>query len=209
MNKICNDYCQLIKDNFCDIVNTIIIYGSNIYNASSSDLDVCLIVDSCNEEQKQEIINKSIEFHKQHSLKIDEEIPHNNKLIYTKEEVLETLNTPPFYENNNVVIHDIVKTEKFLSSKEMKQRLLLNILTTDHLTVGQSTSKYELLAFKIMIDVVTRYYNLNDKSAEKILDCLYQNQYTGAEGEMYLGYKKNYKQKEKYLLKKINEVLND
>lgn len=207
MNKICNNYCSLIKTKFSDRIKSIIIYGSNIYNENSSDLDVCLIVDKNDPELQESIIKETLNFHKENNLKIDEEIPHTNKLIYTIEEIEETLNNPPFYENGKVIIRDIVKDKEFLSSKKMKQRLLLNIFTTDHLTIGESTANYELKAFKIILDVIVIYFKIENNSEDEILECMYTNRYTGTTGEMYLGYKKNYQEKEKYLRKKIHETL--
>ena len=154
MNRICQDYCKLINTKFSGKVKSIIIYGSNIYNESCSDLDACLILNEKNAKLQESIIYETLAFHRLHNLKIDEEIPHTNKLIYTISEIEETLKNPPFLEDGKVVIHDIVKDKSFLSSKEMKQRLLINILTTDHLTIGESTAKYELEALKIIIKVI-------------------------------------------------------
>ncbi len=207
MNKICKDYCDLIQAKFFDTIQSIIFYGSNIYDDNSSDLDVCVIVRKNNPQLQEKIINETLKFHLIHNLRIDDEVPHTNKLVYTIDEIEETLNNPPFYENGIVVIHDIVKNMKFLSSKEMKQRLLLNILTTDHLTVGESTKDYEIRALRIILDVIINYFKIDDKSETEILECMYQNKYTGATGEMYLGYKKNHKEKDKYLRKKIHEIL--
>lgn len=207
MNKICNEYIKLINNNFKDEVKAIIIYGSNIYNESSSDLDVCVVIDEYDELLENKIINKTIQFHKEYNLKIDEEIPHNNKLVYTINEIENTLSNPPFYIDGKVIINDIVKTKEFLSSNEMKQRLLLNILTTDHLTIGMDTLEYEKRAFKIIIDVIKSYYNITNNSEDEILECMYKNRYTDAQGEMYLGYKKKYQAKDNYLKKKIHEAL--
>lgn len=207
MNRICDDYCKMINDRFPNQIKTIIIYGSNIYNESSSDLDVCLIVRENNDKFQKSVIDETLKFHLKNNLKVDEEIPHTNKLIYTIEEIEETLNNPPFFDNGKVVIHDIIKNKSFLSSKEMKQRLLMNILTTDHLSVGASTKQYEIRAFKIMLNVIMTYFNIDNNSEEEILECMYRNKYTGAVGEMYLGYKKNYQEKEKYLRRKIHEAL--
>lgn len=207
MNKICKDYCDLIQAKFFDTIQSIIFYGSNIYDDNSSDLDVCVIVRKNNPQLQEKIINETLKFYLIHNLRIDDEVPHTNKLVYTIDEIEETLNNPPFYENGIVVIHDIVKNMKFLSSKEMKQRLLLNILTTDHLTVGESTKDYEIRALRIILDVIINYFKIDDKSETEILECMYQNKYTGATGEMYLGYKKDHKEKDKYLRKKIHEIL--
>lgn len=207
MNNICSAYCKLIKEKFFDKILSIIIYGSNIYNENSSDLDVCLITNDNDEKLQKKIILETLKFHLEHNLKIDNEIPYRNKLIYTIDEIEETLNNPPFFENGKIVINDIIKDNEFLSSKEMKQRLLLNIFTTDHITIGENTKEYELRAFRIIIDVITKYFGIDGKSEDEILDCMYNNKYTGASGEMYLGYKKNHKEKEKYLRKRINEML--
>ena len=208
MNRICTNYCNLIKNNFSDYVKSIIIYGSNIYNDCSSDLDVCIIIDKKNQELEERIIAETLKFHSEYNLKIDEEIPHKNKLIYTIDEINETLNNPPFYQEGKVIIRDIIKDETFLSSKEMKQRLLLNILTTDHITIGEITTSYEIKALKIMINVIATYFKIENYDEEEILNCMYKNKYTGASGEMYLGYKKNYQEKEKYLRRKIHETIN-
>ncbi len=209
MNNICNEYCKLIMEKFSNDVESIIIYGSNIYRENSSDLDVCIIVKKNNKKLQQKIISETLKFHCKNDLKIDDEIPYSNKLIYTTDEIVDVLKNPPFVKNSQIVIHDIEKTKKFLSSKEMRQRLLLNILTTDHLTVGKSTIKYEEEAFKIIVNIIIKYFNIDNKSEKDILKCMYTNKYTGASGEMYLGYKKNFRQKEIYLQKKIHEVISD
>lgn len=209
MNEICRKYCELMMNKYSNEISSIIIYGSNIYNSSSSDLDVCLIVNKNSTFLQKKIVQDTLKFHKQNKLHLDEEIPHSNKLIYTFEEINEALTNHPFYKNNEIFIDDIVKCKKFLSSKTMKKRLILNILTTDHLTIGKSTEQYEKRAFKLMMNIIIKYYNLSIESSEEILQCFYQNRYTGAEGEMYLGYKKNFKQKDDYLRAKIKDYKND
>lgn len=207
MNKICDDYCKLINQKFSKYIKSIIFYGSNIYDVRNSDLDVCLISKELTPEIQQEIISETIKFHINNNLRIDEEVPHTNKLIFTVDEIIETLTNPPFFVNGEIVIHDIDKNPVFLSSKEMKQRLLLNILTTDHRTIGESTVEYETQALKIILFVIKNYFKIENASIDEILECMYQNKYTGASGEMYLGYKKNYKEKDEYLRRKIKEAL--
>ena len=208
MNKLCESYSNMLNESFPNKIKSVIIYGSNIYNESSSDLDACVVIDDKDRKIIGDIIRKTIDFHRSHNLKIDEEIPHENKLVYTYNELVDTINNPPFYKDGKVVINDIVKSKNFLSSKEMKQRLLFNILTTDHITIGIDVAQFEKMAFKIMVDVVCEYFGITDKSEDEILNCFYRNKFTGAEGEMFLGYKKNYLEKEKYLREKIREVLN-
>lgn len=207
INRLCKDYCDMINNRYNRIIESIIIYGSNIYNCSSSDLDVCLITSEYNQSLRDEIIRMTKEFHLSNNLRIDEEIPFENKLIYSENEVLNTLEHSPFEFDGETLIKDIVKTREFLSSIEMKKRLLLNILTTDHLTMGKSTEGYERKALKIILDTLKKYYSLKDVDVEKILPYFYRNPYTGAEGEMYLGYKKNKVEKDMYLRKKIGEII--
>lgn len=209
LNKICQEYVNLIKKNFGNIIISIIIYGSNIYNENSSDLDVCIIIKNYSKEIEKELIEKTIAFHKNNNLKIDEEIPFTNKLLYTKNEIEKTLLSPPFYHNNKIIIKDIVKSKEFLESKEMKQRLILNILTSDHITIGESTVKLEKKAMSVMINLVCRYYNLHNPNIEEILNYLYKNPITKNYGEMYLGYKENHPNKKIYLINKIKEIINN
>lgn len=209
MNKICLKYIDMINDNYSDCIESIIIYGSNIYDGNSSDLDVCLITNNLSTKVQKKIIDSTIEFHRKNRLKLDEEVPFDNKLIYSTSNIDEALNYSPFYKNKKVVINEIKKTKKFLSSTEMKKRLLINILTTDHITIGKSTLEYEKKAYKIIIDVITKYFNLINPTVNELLDNMYKNKYTGAEGEMFLGYKKNHENKEKYLINKLTEYLNN
>lgn len=209
MNKLCRKYIKLIKKNYKIYVKSIIIYGSNIYDINSSDLDVCLITDEIPDKVREDIINSTINFHYQNGLKIDEEIPFNNKLIYTYKDVEDTLNKPPFYINGQVVIKKIEKNNDFLSSIEMKKRLLINILTTDHITIGKSTSEYEKRALTIIVNAISEYANLKNPTVNELLKNMYTDKYTGASGEMFLGYKTNNKNKEKYLIKELEGYLND
>ena len=81
MNKLCESYYDMLNNCFPNKIRSVIIYGSNIYNESSSDLDACVIIDDKDVEIIGDIIKKTIDFHRSHNLKIDEEIPHENKII--------------------------------------------------------------------------------------------------------------------------------
>ena len=119
--------------NFNELNPIVIYYGSNIYNESCSDLDLCLIFKKkLSKVVQQKLINKTIEFQKNNNLRIDEEIPFTNKLVYTIDEIEDIFINSPFIENGKYKLDDIVKSKEFLSSTIMKKRLMLNILTTDH-----------------------------------------------------------------------------
>ena len=63
INRLCRDYCDMITSNYNKIIESIIIYGSNIYNCSSSDLDVCLIINKYDKALQDEIIKITKKFH--------------------------------------------------------------------------------------------------------------------------------------------------
>ena len=208
--KLCYSYYKYILNNYAYLCPIMIFYGSNIYDSNSSDLDVCILVNNISEKEKKDIILQTIRYHEENELKLDEEIPYENKLIYTISEVKKILSTNPFKKGDKYFISDIKKDNEFLSSKEMKTRLLLNILTTDHLVIGKNINQikeFEELAWKIILESIIGFNNLKKITVENILYLMYRNQYSGAEGEYYLGYKKNNINKEIYLKNKIQEYL--
>lgn len=90
----------------------------------------------------------------------------------------------------------------------MKYRLMLNILTTDHLVYNDHRStieKYENKAWKIIIETIYNAYEMTTLCEKTLLEHLYINPITGAKGEMYLGYKKNNTKKDIYLKRKLKE----
>ena len=82
INNICGEYATMVFNNYYNYEPTLIFYGSNIYDINSSDLDVCIIFKKDSDNIREELIKKTIEFHKLYNLKIDEEIPYDNKLVY-------------------------------------------------------------------------------------------------------------------------------
>jgi len=114
----------------------IIIYGSNSLSINSSDLDVCIIGDNISSKDKERITKKVIEFHYNNNLKIDQEVPYENKLILSYQDIKEAIIDNPFVNRGIVSINPIIKTQEFLASKEMKKRLILNILTTKHISIN-------------------------------------------------------------------------
>lgn len=191
----------------------IIVYGSSIYNYNQkiSDLDVCFILDDdqYSEQIIAQLINMTVYFHMCNSLPIDEEIPFENKLVFSVDEVKETLSGNLFCSANGVwEIPPIIKTHDFLSSKLMKKRLLLNILTSDHILLSgdeNTVKKFEERAWEIIIEAVVKCFNPPRIDVETVLSLLLRNPITLEEGEMYLGYKSDLSQKEKYLRMVLNQ----
>ena len=210
MNSLCLKFKNEMYNEFPKLNFGIIIYGSNILDINSSDLDVCIICDNICTKDKEKITKKVIEFHHENNLKIDQEIPYDSKLILSYRDIKEAINDNPFVNRGIVSINPIVKTEEFLASKEMKKRLILNILTTKHISINckKNIKEYEDKAWDLILNTIIEYASLNDLSPENILNNLYCDANTGNEGEMFLGYKNNSKEKEEYLIKQIKKALN-
>lgn len=209
MNSLCESFKTEMLDIFPNLNLGIIIYGSNIFNINSSDLDVCIIADNICEEDKMKITKKVIEFHHKYKLKIDQEVPYENKLIFSYQEIKDAIINHPFINAGITTINPIMKTEEFLSSMEMRKRLILNILTTKHITINCNhvIKQYEKEAWDVILKTIIEYAGLSELTPENILKNIYCDVYTGNEGEMFLGYKDNYIEKEKYLLNSIKKAL--
>lgn len=207
MNSLCRNYYKMIISNFKEYDPIVIYYGSNIYNESSSDLDLCLIFKKeLNKNIQQELIEKTKEFQKNNHLKIDEEIPFTNKLVYTIEEIEDIFINSPFVENGKYKLDDIVKSKEFLSSSIMKKRLMLNILTTDHKVLNDRhkiIKQYERKSWHEILLMLKNVFDTNLSDIDQVLDNMYINPITHYGGEMHLGYKLANPKKKKYLRKKV------
>lgn len=209
MNSLCVNFKTEMYNEFPKLDFGIIIYGSNIFDINSSDLDVCIICDNISNDDKEKITKKVIEFHHKYNLKIDQEVPYENKLIFSYQDIKDAIIDNPFVDRGIISINPIVKTNEFLSSIEMKKRLILNVLTTKHITINckKIINEYEKKAWDVILNTIIENASLNDLSPENILKNLYRDVCTGNEGEMFLGYKNNNIKKEKHLVKQIKKAL--
>lgn len=207
MNNLCKNYYKMIISNFKEYNPIVVYYGSNIYNESSSDLDLCLIFEKeLNKDIQQWLIEKTKEFQNNNHLKIDEEIPFTNKLVYTISDIEDIFINSPFIENGKYKLDDIVKSKEFLSSSIMKKRLMLNILTTDHKVLNDKykiTKKYEKRAWVEILRMLKNVFGTNLLDVDQVLDNMYINPITHYGGEMHLGYKLANPKKKKYLRRKV------
>ena len=159
---------------------TLILYGSTVYGVNTSDLDICYL-----------------------SLRIDEEVPYDNKLVYSNKKIKETFSEPPFpYVENKFKINPIIKSKSYLSSLEMSKRLLLNILTVRHdIIFGDEAQvkQFSDKAWDVMIRIVLSYAERNEVTIDELINLLYEDPYSHATGELYLGYKDNLQEKMDFL----------
>lgn len=208
------DMVKKYRDEVIDLLDDtiMILYGSTVFGINTSDLDVCFIKEKeLTKEEFEKLEKITRDFHNKNNLKIDEEVPYKNKLVYTKSFIEDTLINLPFpFVDGKYIIPKIIKTPEFLSSKEMSQRLLLNILTVKNEILSGNNKiieKYSEKAWEQILKVVISYSQINNFTIEEVIMNLHRDPFSGVEGEFYLGYKINMKEKEIYIKNKIQENL--
>lgn len=210
MNNLCYKFKRDFFNKFKQMKFGIIIYGSNIFEEISSDLDLCIVGENITEQEKREIKEMVIQFHNSNKLKLDDEVPYNNKLFFSYEEIINAIIYNPFIINGKINIRKIQKDKQFLSSIEMRKRLIINILTTKHIMINCDISKMQIaknMAWDLILKVIIEYSSIKTLEPDVILKNLYYDSKNNVEGEMFLGYKKGNMKKEEYLLKEIKQAL--
>ena len=201
-NSIIEKYKNVIIKEYGDL--TLILYGSTVYGVNNSDLDMCYLSDNeLTTHRFERLKNLTRIFHLNNGLKIDEEIPYDNKLVYSNDMIKKTFEKPPFpYVNNKFVINPILKNENYLSSLEMSKRLLLNILTVRNIVLfgnEEKVKEFSNKAWDTIIRVVLSYAEIKEVTIDELINLLYEDPYSHATGELYLGYKDNLKEKMVFL----------
>ena len=159
-NSIIEKYKNSIIKEYGDL--TLILYGSTVYGIITSDLDRCYLSDNKLSKQRfKRLKNLTRMFHLENGLRIDEEVPYDNKLVYSNDMIKKTFEEPPFpYVNNKFIINPILKNKSYLSSLEMSKRLLLNILTVrNSILFGneEQVKEFSNKAWDTIIRVVLSY----------------------------------------------------
>jgi len=209
--EIAKEYYKGVKNLIGEI--TMILYGSSVFGVKTSDLDLCFFNNQQLPAYEFDKIKKfTHDFHIINNLRIDEEIPYDNKLIYTFDFIESTLNNPPFpFCNGKFIIPKIQKNSTFLNSLHMKKRLLLNILTVKHVIIGNDNELidgYVNRAWEIILKTIISYSEKDEFSFEEIIECLYEDPFDYNNGEMYLGYKNNLQEKKDFIEEQVCYYLN-
>ena len=201
-NSIIEKYKNIVIQEYLDL--TLILYGSTVYGVNTSDLDICYLSDNeLTEKRFERLKNLTRIFHLENGLRIDEEVPYDNKLVYSNDMIEKTFKEPPFpYVNNKFVINPILKNKNYLSSLEMSKRLLLNILTVRNSVLfgdEEKVKEFSNRAWDTIIRVVLSYAEIKEATISKLVNLLYEDPYSHATGELYLGYKDNLQEKIDFL----------
>ena len=178
-----------------DSKSFLILYGGSVYKKfSESDLDFAVIVtkDACALAIKLEKF--VIALHKKYNLRIDTEVPFRNKLVYTNKELQHALALRCFLkQGESYKVPVIEKTKDFLTSANVKYRLILNALTTPHEFWGNA-EKGAAVEIKASLAVTVLALGLVERSTFSKSDLLavLESSKNGENGEEYLGYKTQY-----------------
>lgn len=205
--KIAEEYYDGVKKLIGDI--TMVLYGSTVFGVKTSDLDLCFICKEPLPLSQFDILKEfTHDFHLKKNLRIDEEVPYDNKLVYTYDFIESALTNSPFpFYNGKYVIPSIEKNSEFLNSLQMKKRLLLNILTVKHIIIGRDESiidDYADEAWEVILRTIISYSEKSEISFESILNLLYSDPFNYNTGEMYLGYKENLPEKVEYIKEQLS-----
>ena len=214
MNKLLKSFKEYI---FLNIPNLhkdcmIVVYGSSAYGKKSSDLDVVFILKQCNKKLYDLIEKYTIQFQIDRGMQIDQEVPYINKLVYTFNELQNILDYSVFpFCKGKYNINPILINEEYFKSVEMKNRLMLNILTTYSVLINGNKKEFEnyrMLAWKNIIVIVSSYYDLDVINIEDFTKSLYLDNKTKAYGEDFLGYKESNPKLYLHIKRNLKTVLN-
>jgi predicted nucleotidyltransferase len=183
---------QFINKEFTDDLLFSLIYGSYAYcmENEDSDLDLIVICKTIDTKKLKRFVDFVIGVHKKYGLKLDFDIPYENKILATEDDLRKAIAGTGFViENNRFVIPKVVKTKKFLCSDPMKKRLLLNSMTTKSLFVSGNRilyNNYRELALENLIKIIFSNRKKKKMSVSYFVDCLIKDE--RVEGVFYLGY---------------------
>jgi hypothetical protein len=138
---------------------------------------------------------------------IDDEVPHENKLLYSYNDLEEAVQGKGFRAaNGRIVVPPVIKEVDFLRSRDISLRLLLNALTSNNILLYGDPHLHQQKRDQASKNFVQMMYSIdgvNSFTLEQFLDSIQGR--NDATGELYLGYKDTPEIKA-YLLRRFGEV---
>lgn len=194
--KLLQEVAAFSDVHLADCDHFVCIYGSYAsgHHTEVSDIDMFFAVsDVCLYDPG--IFKKFvIDLHMRYDLTIDNEVPYENKLIASYKDVEHAVALQAFTkEGDRFRVPPIIKSREFLSSPEIRWRLLFNALTTPHKFVHGNKERYEDYRERAERSLLTLAQGLSlsgGESCEDLFEVLVTGK-GGEEGEGYLGYKKD------------------
>ncbi|MHA2890614.1 aminotransferase [Bacillus cereus] len=193
-----------IMNKYIDSENMLLtlVYGSqswNYFNKKNSDIDMMFIVKNEQSKMQKQLITDFMKLNISLNYELDTEVPYENKLVISLDDVLKALEGTAFQQNNALTIQPILKTEEFLNSTTIKYRLILSAFTTNPLLLSGEVELFVTitqLAFLVILNVIIIHYKRDYFTIQGLLERILTNGIHS--GEDYLGYKSNPIQIESY-----------
>lgn len=185
------------------------VYGSYASNTFSktSDLDILIATEKFNIADFKKIRDFVVNLHIKNNLKIDEEVPYRNKLVVSYKDIRDAINLKPFIKKGSkYLIPPITEDKKFLASREVHLRIILNAFTSPNQYIYGNKTKYIIFkqkAEKAILRLARGLIKKNNPTSQEILNALLTGAH-GEEGQAHLGYKKERKKVIKYLKELIS-----
>jgi hypothetical protein len=200
-SEISEHFAHHLNDNPSDYV---VAYGSSVYSPEkvTSDVDVFAVTHSAGKLAIGSLVSFIKDLHIRHGRKLDAEVPYENKVHYTSEEIESAVQFAGFdIQGPHIIVPPVRKEAAFLQSPQIKARLALNGLTTPHAIIGKDFARYHQARLRAGEAATLLAISLQGQQ-EFTIDHLRQaltTSKTGASGEMFLGYKTEHPLVDEYL----------
>lgn len=195
--KLVHDLSSFAEDHFQDRPFFGCVYGSYPSETAqaNSDLDVFFATPNVTPDDIRSLTGFIVKYHVENDLIQDEEVPYDNKLVVSYDDINKAVQLRGLSEKNGrIIIPPIIKEASFLTSLRVRYRLLFNALTSPHDFFGKDIETYRALRtiaenqlVRVALDLLG---SRNAVTVESLRESLFRNQ-KGEEGEMFMGYKRN------------------
>jgi|SRR3989344_6988377 len=178
---------KLSSDAFC------VIYGSypDGVAKTTSDLDIFVANKEYNQALFHDLRKVVIEVHRKFNIPLDEEVSFRNKLLVTFNELEKAAQLNGMdMADNRFIVPDLIKTELYLESEQIKLRLLFNAISTPHYVLWEN-DYYSLVKSKVIENLFWLAIDLlgtKKSTLDEIVAILFEDK-NYRQGERYLGYK--------------------
>lgn len=193
--KLFNELTSFSEESFGRRDHFVCVYGSYAsgHHTEKSDMDVFVAVESHDATDLEKTKDFLIDLHERYGLCLDDEVPYENKLVVSYNDVRKAIDLHSFIKNGtHYVVPNVEKEPGFLASPEVRWRLILNALTSPHECVSGNEQAY--VAFRIgaeksVIRLARGLARHEHPTRRELLEALLSGDHD-EEGEMYLGYKR-------------------
>lgn len=170
-----------------------VTYGSYASGCqtSASDIDFFVAVEQSQKEDLDALVLLLKDLEQEYAITLDTEVPYENKLLVSFIDLDHAVALDAFaLDGTSAVVPSIQKEKTFLSSPQIRWRLILNALTTPHIMIAGNSDIYQRyrLSAEAAVRDLSKLLTGNTELLEERVRALITSK-DGATGEMFLGYK--------------------